>query len=53
LGFTHYCGWTRYGAFIVKRKTQRTRFIRKLKRLRDIVKCWGSESDQATFFRPS
>lgn len=25
LGFTHYCGWTRYGAFIVKRKTERTR----------------------------
>jgi RNA-directed DNA polymerase len=34
LGFTHHCGWTRYGAFIVKRRTQRTRFIRKLKRLR-------------------
>jgi group II intron reverse transcriptase/maturase len=34
LGFTHYCGWTRYGAFIVKRRTQRTRFTRKLKRLR-------------------
>jgi len=34
LGFTHYCSWTRYGAYIVKRKTQRTRFTRKLKRLR-------------------
>jgi group II intron reverse transcriptase/maturase len=34
LGFTHYCGWTRYGAFILKRKTQRTRFTRKLKNLR-------------------
>ena len=22
LGFTHYCGWTRDGRFIVKRKTQ-------------------------------
>jgi len=34
LGFTHYCGWTRYGTFIVKRKTQRTRFTRKLRSLR-------------------
>jgi group II intron reverse transcriptase/maturase len=38
LGFTHYCGWTRYRAFIVKRKTQRTRFIRKLKGLRILAK---------------
>lgn len=22
LGFTHYCGWTRNGRFVVKRKTQ-------------------------------
>lgn len=34
LGFTHYCGRTRYGAFIVKRKTQRTRLARKLTQLR-------------------
>jgi hypothetical protein len=33
-GFTHYCGWTRYGAFILKRKTQRTRVTWKLKNLR-------------------
>jgi hypothetical protein len=38
LGFTRYCGWTRYRAFIVKRKTQRTRFIRKLKGLRILAK---------------
>jgi len=38
LGFTHSCGWTRYRAFIVKRKTQRTRFIRKLKGLRILEK---------------
>jgi len=34
LGFTHYCGWTRYGAFIVKRKTERTRLTQKLRSLR-------------------
>lgn len=34
LGFTHYCGWTRDGRFIVKRKTQGTRLTRKLKALR-------------------
>jgi RNA-directed DNA polymerase len=34
LGFTHYCGWTRDGRFIVKRKTQSKRLTRKLKELR-------------------
>lgn len=34
LGFTHYCGWTRDGRFIVKRKTQSTRLTRKLKAVR-------------------
>jgi len=34
LGFTHYCGWTRDGRFIVKRKTQSQRLTRKLKALR-------------------
>ena len=34
LGFTHYCGWTRDGRFIVKRKTQSSRMMRKLKALR-------------------
>ena len=34
LGFTHYCGWTRDGRFIVKRKTQSSRLMRKLKALR-------------------
>lgn len=34
LGFTHYCGWTRDGRFIVKRKTQSRRLMRKLKALR-------------------
>ena len=34
LGFTHYCGWTRDGKFVVKRKTQRQRLARKLKELR-------------------
>jgi RNA-directed DNA polymerase len=37
LGFTHYCGKTRDGRFLVKRKTQRHRMIRKLKQLR--VEC--------------
>ncbi len=37
LGFTHYCGETRDGRFLVKRKTQRRRMIRKLKQLR--VEC--------------
>jgi len=34
LGFTLYCGVTRKGRFMVQRKTQRTRMIRKLKELR-------------------
>ena len=34
LGFTHYCGWTRDGRFLVKRKTQSKRMTRKLKELR-------------------
>jgi hypothetical protein len=34
LGFTHYCGWTRGGRFIVTRKTQSTRLTRKLNELR-------------------
>jgi group II intron reverse transcriptase/maturase len=34
LGFTHYCGWTRDGRFIIKRKTQSKRLTRKLKALR-------------------
>jgi hypothetical protein len=34
LGFTHYCGTTRSGKFMVKRKTQATRMVRKLKELR-------------------
>jgi hypothetical protein len=33
LGFTHYCGWTRDGRFIVKHKTQSKRLTRKLKAL--------------------
>jgi RNA-directed DNA polymerase len=34
LGFTHYCATSRDGKFIVKRKTQRKRKIRKLKEVR-------------------
>ncbi len=34
LGFTHYCGRTRAGRFMVQRKTQGKRMIRKLKALR-------------------
>lgn len=34
LGFTHYCGWTRDGRFIVKHKTQSKRMTRKLNELR-------------------
>ena len=34
LGFTHYCATSRDGKFIVKRKTQRKRKIRKVKELR-------------------
>jgi len=34
LGFTHYCGWTRDGRFVVKRKTQSKRMTRKLEELR-------------------
>jgi group II intron reverse transcriptase/maturase len=34
LGFTHYCGQTKDGRFIIKRKTQRKRMTRKLKELR-------------------
>jgi group II intron reverse transcriptase/maturase len=35
LGFTHYCGWTREGRFVVKRKTQSKRLTAKLKSLRE------------------
>jgi RNA-directed DNA polymerase len=38
LGFTHYCGVTRSGKFMVKRKTQATRMARKLKELRPELK---------------
>jgi group II intron reverse transcriptase/maturase len=34
LGFTHYCGWTRDGRFVVKRKTQAKRLVSKLQTLR-------------------
>jgi len=34
LGFTHYCGWTRDGRFVVKRQTQSQRLTSKLKALR-------------------
>jgi RNA-directed DNA polymerase len=34
LGFTHYCGWTRDGRFIVKHKTQSNRLSRKLTAVR-------------------
>jgi RNA-directed DNA polymerase len=38
LGFTHYCGTTRKGRFMVMRKTQRKRMIRKLRELRREMK---------------
>lgn len=38
LGFTHYCGKTRGGRFIVQRKTERRRMIAKLKALRGAMK---------------
>jgi RNA-directed DNA polymerase len=34
LGFTHYCGWTHDGRFVLKRKTQGQRITRKLRQLR-------------------
>ncbi len=41
LGFTHYCGETRSGKFVVKRKTQATRMARKLTTLRqEMRKRW-------------
>lgn len=39
LGFIHYCGWTRDGRFVVKRKTQSQRLTRKLKSLRREARC--------------
>jgi hypothetical protein len=43
LGFTHYCGWTRDGRFIVKHKTQSQRLTRKLTALRQEARLvgWG------------
>jgi hypothetical protein len=38
LGFTHYCGKTRDGRFLLCQKTQRNRMIRKLKELRQEVR---------------
>ena len=44
LGFTHYCGATRRGKFMVKRKTQVTRMVRKLKELRvEMRKRWHAK----------
>jgi len=44
LGFTHYCGTTRSGKFMVKRKTQATRMVRKLKELRgEMRKRWHAK----------
>ncbi len=34
LGFTHYCGWTRDGRFVCKRKTQSKRLSRKLREVK-------------------
>jgi RNA-directed DNA polymerase len=34
LGFTHYCAWSRTGAFVVKRRTERKRLTRKLAHVR-------------------
>jgi len=34
LGLTHYCGWTRDGRFVCKRKTQSKRLSRKLREVR-------------------
>lgn len=44
LGFTHYCGTTRKGKFMVKRKTQATRMVRKLKELQvEMRKRWHAK----------
>jgi RNA-directed DNA polymerase len=44
LGFTHYCGTTRSGKFMVKRKTQATRMVRKLKELQvEMRKRWHAK----------
>ena len=40
LGFTHYCGQTRYGVFKVKRRTSKKKFRAKLKEM----KSWLKES---------
>jgi RNA-directed DNA polymerase len=48
LGFTHYCGWTRDGRFIVKHKTQSKRLTRKLKTLRQSVAVYACTAGQAT-----
>ncbi len=34
LGFTHYCGWTRDGRFVCKRKTQGSRLSRSLRAIK-------------------
>lgn len=34
LGFTHYCGWTRDGRFVCKRKTQSSRLSRSLRAIK-------------------
>jgi RNA-directed DNA polymerase len=38
LGFTHYCGKTRYGAFKVKRKTSKKKYRTKLKEAKEWLK---------------
>jgi hypothetical protein len=48
LGFTHYCGWTRDGRFIVKHKTQSKRLTRKLTASPGGVEADASAAGRAT-----
>ena len=38
LGFTHFVGRSRRGAFVVSRKTERKRFTKKLKQLKETLR---------------
>ena len=51
LGFTHYCGKTRDGRFLLCQKTQRKRMIRKLKELRREMRGVGRTSGFGTSMR--
>lgn len=51
LGFTHYCGLTRYGCFKVKRRTSKKKFRAKLKEIKGWLKAERSRLPKGELLR--